>query len=209
MNIIHKKHLILLFSLLLAIISICKNIVFAEKPKNKPVSGSHINNDSITKVINNNSWINICKYWKKLNTLESKSDYNKNYKMMDSFESEFENIKKDLNNLKNEGLIDQDQKGYLINLINERLAYLRYSLYLIKCYQASEIGTQITNSRKDLETRYDTLQKLFAENKISSKTFETTSNQIKQDLDFIDSNSEKQAILNDKKLLNLIIYLNK
>ncbi|MEW5822288.1 MAG: hypothetical protein AB1782_18990 [Cyanobacteriota bacterium] len=209
MNFKYKKHLIVLFSLLLFYISICKNIVFAERHESSPMNESHVNNASISKIIKTNNWKNICKYWKNLNALESQNDHNANYKMMQSLEEGFNKIKKDFDTLKNTGLLNQNQVDYLISLIDERINYLRFSLYLVKCYEASEIGTKIANTRKDLEKRYDTLQNLFITNKINSETFKTTTKQLQQDLEFLDSNSEKQKVLKDQKLLDLIIYLNK
>ncbi|MEW5822285.1 MAG: hypothetical protein AB1782_18975 [Cyanobacteriota bacterium] len=204
-----KKYLIIILSLFLAFLNNSKETTIA-KPLNKNVNNEiNTNNSFNNKLLKDKNWANINNFWKKLNKIERMQDYNSTYKLFEDSEKELNQIKNNINNLKNIGLINDKEKEYLLTLFEQRLRYIEFSLGMVKCYKMSLLGSKIANTRGELEKRYDIIQKLFEENKINSDTFKTTTEQIKHDLKFIDENSGDQQYKTDSKLINLIIYLNK
>lgn len=186
---------------------------------NMPSSKAQINNNSSLKKMsaNNNkvlvqskNWKNIQFYWKKLNSLERTKDYNANYEQLQKLQVQLESILKDVDNLKLQHLLTKEQCEYLKTFIQARLHYLEFSLGAVKCYKMSLLGSQIAQTRGDLEQRYDTLEKLFKEDKIDQKTFELTKNKIREDIKFIDENGSNNAEANAVDgITDLIILLNK
>ncbi|MEW5822287.1 MAG: hypothetical protein AB1782_18985 [Cyanobacteriota bacterium] len=202
----YNKYFILILSLFLGFTGLTKSITYSKEPIEPYSKTSKIN---MSKLLNNTNWKNICKIWKNFNAAENKNNHNDNYKMMQILEKELPSVANNIDTLYKQGLLNTDQAEYLKSLFNERYHYLEFSLMLVKCYDMSELGYKIAQTRGELEKRYDTIQKLYSENKINSEVFKATSNQIIKDIKFIDDNSYSQKKKTDQSLLELIIYLNK
>lgn len=197
-------------ALLLALYGTVTSLPILKAELNGGNSLNKVSNPQFKKLNQDKNWINIKAFWKKLSSLESKSDYNENFKQLQTLQTQINSVNKSIEYLKISSLLTSDQSKYLTNLIKDRLHYLEFSMGTVKCYKMSELGSKIAQTRGDLEKRYDTLENLFKEDKIDQKTFELTRSKIVEDIKFIDDNSynEPKPQSNDG-ITELIILLNR
>lgn len=167
------------------------------------------NNNTFTptnKLFNSNDWENLKNTWKRINKLNTnpnaKIDWNATQSLMNELES---NSQKYIDVLHKAGNINDEEKNFLARLFSERLSYLQYQMGLIMCYEMSMVGSQIAEKRDDLENRYDILEKLYKENKVSSQTFEFTRKKIIEDMEFI---NKHEPFNYNNKYIELITNLN-
>lgn len=205
-----KKYIACCIGVLMAVYAVVVNIpsVRAQLNNESGINNMAINNNK--ELIQNKHWINIKAYWKKLNTLQENKAININYEQLQKLQEEIKTVNKDIDSLCALKLITVEQNKYLRDFIEERLSYLNYSMGVILCYRMSQMGSQVAQKRGDLEKRYDTLEKLFSEDKIDQKTFELTKNKLIEDIKFIDENgSNNTEFKSVEGITDLIILLNK
>lgn len=197
-------------SLLLALYGGIINIPSLKAQTSNDRSSKKMSANNNKVLVQSKNWKNIQFYWKKLSSLERTKDYNANYEQIQKLQVQLESILKDVDNLKLQHLLTKEQCEYLKTFLQARLHYLEFSLGAVKCYKMSLLGSQIAQTRGDLEQRYDTLEKLFKEDKIDQKTFELTKNKILEDIKFIDDNSSADPKSHmDESITELIILLSK
>lgn len=205
-----KRYLILALGLCLPFVGIDNDnsqLKAQQKRDKTSIENVKVKLDNLLK---NRDWVFISNYWKKLNNLERNNDFNVNYNKLSSLNSDINKVKKSILSLKNAKLLNEKESEFLQTFFQERLSYLEFALGTVKCYDMSQMGSKIAQTRGDLETRYDVLQKLFEENKINTDTFHQTRKKIVEDISFIDENSYYEE--NKKtsgELIDLIIYINK
>ncbi|MEW5822286.1 MAG: hypothetical protein AB1782_18980 [Cyanobacteriota bacterium] len=208
MNFKYKKHCILILSLLLSFIGVSQYIISSKNTPENQFNKTNSDNNLYKDLIKNKSWQNISIYWKKLNGFKPQQDHKNTFKLFENSEKELLLVEKNIANLKTDGLINDQEKEYLLKLFKQRLGYLQYAMGIVECYKMTSLGSKIAETRGDLEKRYDTIQKLYSENKINSEVFKATSKQITQDLKFIDDNLKDQEATVNQNIINLVIYLN-
>ena len=204
------KYLAYSITLLLALYGTVTSLPFLKAEFSCANSLNKVSNPQFKKLNQDKNWVNIKAFWKKLNSLEGKNDYNENFKQLQMLKAQIDSVNRYIETLKVSSLLTIEQSKYLTNLINERLHYLEFSMGTVKCYKMSQLGSQIVQTRSDLEKRYDTLEKLFKEDKIDQKTFDLTRSKIAEDIKFIDDNSYSEPKLQaNDGITDLIILLNK
>ena len=204
------KYLAYSITLLLALYGTVTSLPFLKAEFSCANSLNKVSNPQFKKLNQDKNWVNIKAFWKKLNSLEGKNDYNENFKQLQMLKAQIDSVNRYIETLKVSSLLTIEQSKYLTNLINERLHYLEFSMGTVKCYKMSQLGSQIVQTRSDLEKRYDTLEKLFKEDKIDQKTFDLTRSKIAEDIKFIDDNSYSDPKLQaNDGITDLIILLNK
>lgn len=196
-----KKAFIIILSLIFSVQSGLFNIVYAQN-KNSKHPAMNINDKK--DVFKDSNWLNLVKIWKSLNDKDYNKGSNINY---NALKQTGENAIKLIENLQKANLLKEDEINFLKELINQRIRFLQYSAGFIECYKMTLLGGEIVKKREDLESRYEILQKLYAENKIKSDTFEKTKEQILEDMNFIEKNTDKKKL--SKNYLDLLMYLNK
>lgn len=204
------KFITYFISLLLLLYAGIMSMPSLKSQNNKDKSTNNVSKAKYGTLSQDKNWINIKTYWKKLNSVERKTDFNANYTQLQILQTQIDTININIENLKTSSLLTSEQSKYLTNLIKERLHYLEFSMGTVKCYKMSQLGNQIVQTRGDLEKRYDTLENLFKEDKIDQKTFELTKNTIIEDIKFIDENTSNDSKSKaDESIMDLIILLNK
>lgn len=204
------KYIAYSITLLLALYGTVTSLPFLKAEFSSANTLNKVSNPQFKKLNQDKNWINIRAFWKKLNSLESKNDHNENFKQLQILQTQIDSVNKSIEILKVSSLLTIEQSKYLTNLIKERLHYLEFSMGTVKCYKMSQLGSQIVQTRSDLEKRYDTLEKLFQEDKIDQKTFDLTRSKIAEDIKFIDDNSYSEPKLQaNEGITDLIILLNK
>lgn len=199
----NKKNIILFISLILTIVSGGTYQLIAQNKT--PVTINKNNPSKDTKLLTNDNWKGLKLIWKKYSNLQFEGVYNQDdFKKFQELKSLSSKIDAYLNGLEKSKLLTMEEKNYILHLFDARLHYLEYKAGFIKCYDMTMIGFEITKKYDDLENRYDTLEKLFKENKINENTYRVTREKIKEDLTFIQENSHKD---NDKKLNDNFIEL--
>lgn len=200
-----KRLIIFMLSLTISLFNACSNNngSHAEKIRQMP------NNTANSLLTQNVNWIKLRNIWKELNKLESSNDpkvVRANFKEIEVYIPKAESH---IDVLFKEKLLTEEQKDFLVTTINQRVGYLEYQIGFVSCYDMSQLGFEIVKHREDLEKRYDILEKLFKENKISSNAFELARQKINEDMTFIEQNSSSASSkAYNKDLTNLLIYLN-
>lgn len=161
-------------------------------------------------LLQNKNWVKIHTFWKEMSALELQRDYDRDYGNFKELYDKKNNITINISLLRDSKLLTKKQSKYLNDLIYNRLSYLEYHIGFVECYKMTLLGSKVAQTKGDLEKRYETLEKLFKEDKIDQKTFELTKNKIVEDLKFIDENSnlDPKPQLDDY-MTDLIILLNK
>lgn len=196
-----KKNIVFLFSLILSILSLQNNFVYAEKPvKQVPEINKKVSYD---KLKTNPNWLKLSQIWKNLNNIPADK---RNLKGHDSMMSLQKNLGDYFNNLIKAKLITQDEKNLLLDLFNKRFDDLKFRMGIVTCYEPLPPGDNPASAGMDLEERYQILQKLADENKINSETYNTTKKYIEKDLKIINKASNQKL---NNQFVDLIYYLSK
>ncbi|MEW5822294.1 MAG: hypothetical protein AB1782_19020 [Cyanobacteriota bacterium] len=177
-----KKKTTLLLTLLLSFIStnMLLNNCNAFESNNKQQQVKH---DNLAQLKTNKDWQAISSIWKDLNHFKGNNDYNKSRDKLTRLKNSVEKAKNNLNNLVNKKLLTADESNFIDAVLNQRLHHVERSVGLVTCYKPSPEGIKNMTTKSELEERYDTIEKLYKQNKINSETFKTTSQQIKKDLE--------------------------
>ncbi|MEW5822293.1 MAG: hypothetical protein AB1782_19015 [Cyanobacteriota bacterium] len=199
-----QKGLIATLSLLIAFLGIPGNTNIVKCTDNNQ---NPINNNSasiLLKLFNTTSWKKINYLWKEINHLENIEGYQEKENKAIILNTGYEKIIPDIDTLKKQGYLTNEECIFIKALFENRLNHLKRKYAPMTCYIAYPSFASIQDN---LEQRFDILEKLFNENKISSEAFKTAKNEILNDLKKKDSKYNNIEI-NDN-FLDLAVYLNK
>lgn len=159
-------------------------------------------------------WIKIQKLWSLITEINNKStlQLTRAYpsELLIQLKELIDDLNKQLDSLVSHKLLSSKEKQFLSSFIKQRYTNILQKKGVIMCY----ISTEITEERKtleDLEKRYNILNSLYADNKISNSAFEEAKKIIFNDVAFLQSKitSTENSIETNESFLELITELNK
>lgn len=155
-------------------------------------------------------WIKLKKIWKELNHFKDNKGFLATSKYFEKIENDFKSA---FSTLIGSKLLTDSEKNFFEKLFNDRVEYLKHTSYQSACYQLCDSFETIIKTRKDLEDRYDTLEKLFKQKKINLDAYKTAKESIIKDLEVLNKETAystfKNPVETNDNNLNLLIDLNK
>lgn len=177
--------------------------------QNKTSSGGQmLVNPSLKKLSQDPLWNKLSTIWKKINQHEVYDDdfgFN-DYKEVENMKKDVDLVKGYLNQLQQKGLINTDEEKSLLNIFTMRYSHLLSSRAM--CYETMPFRA---NVQFKLAERYNLLEKLFSEGKLSDQAYETAKKQFKESFQALKTYEPDNFsnITPDAELIDIVIYLNK
>ncbi|MEW5821843.1 MAG: hypothetical protein AB1782_16735 [Cyanobacteriota bacterium] len=159
---------------------------------------------------NSPQWKELGLFWKKLNHIEKKKDFIEKQLYFESLQKDYSLLTSLLNTLKKEDLLTEDQKDYIYKSFKDRVLFLKAHWGVITCYQITPQDSLVYENRVNLEKRYDIIEKLYLENKITKSSYELSKIAITKDLMIINNkDTDTSHIKKVRDFSELIFLLNK
>lgn len=201
-----KKYIVLIFILFLALYNASDKSVQAQvmqQATQQQAQVVQVKTNIDYKALNNNQdWQVLRKIWKQCNHFDEEYGNKSLNEQREQFSKINNNVYKNIDSLKRSQLLTEDEANYINYIINTRLTYLERRYTLLMCRRM----LPPVRMEKNLEERFDTLERLYKDGKLNSDAYKIAKQKLKEDLTELNRLYGRPEIKQNN--LNLLLYLN-